>query len=530
MKKTKRVREVYKIGVDTEDYIHSSYTNMKNIFEENVITTKNSYDEALSSVRKVMVYILDDIIQYWKALRSEFIKKGISVGLTDKEDPSAFLEAYNQRFQEVIGGKITGDMLKLKNYTIEYKGVKSSTAKSASAIQKNQEKQQKIINDSWETLIEFMFEALKFYDQQNKLWETAFTGESEKDFKKRVKGAMPINRIEKEIKNALSKIGISPNNAIKFLTDIKNKKIALSAKKMEELFEASYENQYASASGLLIEYSALVELKEDEIFRKLLGGEDYDIRHQTGKQLQDISVGDLIVSNLSYEKKEVKDLKILSSFKLTDSISVERPYVVTADILDTALFINNRNLQIDKGTYEKIKWIRQNLISLSVFSTEGGEPNLEDFYRYETEMALLLQIPRILDGVYSYQAEILGPVLNNGSEAIIHTALFFTKGTFFWMVDILENIKSLIIEDNLKKGIVFTERKTIIQESPVTATDLENLYKEKREAIKSLSKHKVNYKTISDNIDLESINNKFKDWKPIKSILSTVKYGNLINK
>jgi hypothetical protein len=210
---------------------------------------------------------------------------------------------------------------------------------------------------------------------------------------------MPINLIVKEIKKALAPIGIKSDDDISSILNtlekIQNGSISLDDATAEQIFINSYENQFAQATGKLIEYTIDVDMKSDEILNQFVDNQT-DIRMPLSVMLKDVLVGDTLVATVKVDGKEIK---FLSSMKLTDKVSVERPYNTITDILETRnIEFANKAISVDNSIYNKISWIRKNLISLNVLAysrsisgeitTSSDSMDLKEFYNFEEDIAL----------------------------------------------------------------------------------------------------------------------------------------------
>jgi hypothetical protein len=210
---------------------------------------------------------------------------------------------------------------------------------------------------------------------------------------------MPINRILKEVKKALAPLGITEESDISSILDIlykiQNGTLNLSTATQEEIFTSTYTTGFAEASGKLIEYTVDVEMKADQILNKFVDNQT-DIRMPLGVILKDLLVGDTVVMTVEVDNQPVS---LLASMKLTDKVSVERDYNTVTDILQTRkLEFTNKSIQIDENLYNKISWIRKNLISLNVLSyekssngeisTKSNDIDLTEFYAFEEDIAL----------------------------------------------------------------------------------------------------------------------------------------------
>lgn len=509
IKRTPITNDFYDIG-NNYTYIHNSFINMQTMLSKNSYTLDSIYEEAFSKVKSVMLSIIDELIIDWQNLRQAFINDTIKKGMKTDDgsavstNPDKFLIEYNKFFKKLTQNKITGNLIELKKMGIEYK---KGSAKNVVDIQK-----------AFDLTTKLILDISNFYETQDKVWLTQITGETDKEFKKRMREAMPINQIIVRIKEALSSIGFK-GDSIKEIQKFVNllQKKELTDKQKEKLFVAVLENQFAAASGVLIEYSAMIETKENEFFKKIIGNNNSDIRQPWGKLFKDISVGDFFAGTTVYDNK---DIKIMSSFKLTDKVSVERPYNIVEDLLEVSKIKDAGNLSF----YNKVSWLRRNIASLSVMSRDVTALTAP-LETKESKLQLLLLIPRILDGIYSFQEESMSPQYQ-GSR--VHTALFFTKGEFFWMADILKKLKSLLENGKIEEGLA--SRKYTTNPIPVSNGDLEDIFQQKKNAIRFLAKEgkAINYINLYNEIDFTGINSKFKNWSPIKSITTIMKYQNLI--
>lgn len=491
-------------------YIHNNPIHFQNIINKNNISSKDLYLELKESANSVIISILDELIKDWEKIRTGIIKKGNEIGLSKETDPESFLKDYNNRFKSSIEGGITQDLFNWKEFKLDYKKIKRK--------KDNKKEIMNFINKSWDQFLNFLIKALNFYDVQSKIWVTAFTGETEEEFKKRMKLKMPINLIEQEIKKALAPLKIQNLNAslvIKKLKDIKNQVLPITESQKLEIFKNSFDNQFAQAAGKLIEFTSAEEEYTDEILSKLTI-EKPDIRKPIGVQLKDVAVGDVLVATLEFDNNKIK---VLKSWKLTEKTSVERRYSVTNDILP----------KLSDALCNKVSWLRQNINAFKAnYSNENQEywsDTLSHYINFEIEIALLLLIPRILDGIYEIQEKITYP--SYGSIRV-HTALFPIKDEFVWMADILKSLRKLIESNRVGDGITY--RKPEISKTPINSQEMDKLYLEKREAIKNLSKQseRIDYVNIAKLIDLNKLNQKFTNWKPISALTTTVKYGSLI--
>lgn len=521
--------DIYKID-QNPDYVHNFKDNFQTIYEANIGKLGAEYNALSEAAKTVIVAIMDELIVDWDKFRRAFIARGNELGLSDKNDPEGFILQYNKYFKDSTSGKLTGDMLDLKQATFAYKqAAKSKTGSSKKA---------EIVQENWSKLIKFFIEALNFYEEQNKIWVVQLTGETEEQYKKRMNTKMPINLIVKEIKKALAPIGIKSDDDISSILNtlekIQNGSISLDDETAEQIFINSYENQFAQATGKLIEFTIDVDMKSDEILNQFVDNQT-DIRMPLSVMLKDVLVGDTLVATVKVDGKEIK---FLSSMKLTDKVSVERPYNTITDILETRnIEFANKAISVDNSIYNKINWIRKNLISLNVLAysrsisgevtASSNSMDLKEFYAFEEDIALWNLIPRILDGIYEYQEEeIIKPQFQGNP---VHTALFFTKGKFVWMVDILIGLRNLLSSGNIESGI--SKSSPSYFEPPIKPSDLESLYREKRQILQSLKnkKIKIDYLTIAKDLKaLGQIDEIFKGWRPIKALKTVTKYSQFI--
>lgn len=528
--------DIYKID-QNPDYVHSFKDNFEKIFESNIGKIGTEYDGLKKAIETVIIAIMDELIVDWDQFRRAFIAKGNELGLSDKSDPDGFMVDYNNHFKRASAGTLTADMVELKEATFNFKKVKAKEKKKGFSTQ---EERAEIVQKSWKQLIQSFIKILQFYEKQNKIWVQQLTGETDKEFKHRQGLAMPINQIIKEMKKALAPIGVKSDDDIaillKTVEDIKSGNISLDSETMQEIFINSYENQFASSSGKLIEYTMDQTIKADAILSAMLD-DNSDIRKPLGVLLKDTIVGDTLVATVKINNKEVK---LLASVKLTDTADVKRPYSTITDILETRkLEFADKSVSIDESTYNKINWIRKNLISLNVLSyshgmngevkTANDDIDLTEFYNFEEDVALLNLIPRVLDGVYTYQEEkIIKPQFQGNP---VHTALFFAKGQFIWMVDVLIGLRNLLASGNIQSGIVKTSEGKKWSDIPIKSSDLEALYAEKRKLLKDFKNKniKIDYLTLAKDLKtLGVIDASFKGWRPIKALGTTVKYGQFL--
>ncbi len=520
--------------VQSLDYVHSHWKYFENIYNKNNIKLGRKdvfFQKAIASV----FLILDKQVAEWKAMRKAFIEEGINRKVFTSTDPKKCLDRWNKLYKELNEGekadKNLGAMNKLLDITAKFPNASKGgkTQKYLDFIETNLEN----AFNSFITIVDYITSkqtSTTDFLEANDYKSVKLVSSSDTAI---VRGITSINSI-------LSTMGVKETGKIgleKLKKDLINAKTKLLQKGDDASFNQlntfftlfgrqkpqKYLNNtiiqgnpaWIDSKGTLFE-----TIVEDALVKKKLAVPPVD--SNTGIELSKTTTSDVLSWSFSYDSKTVTGGM---SLKTTASGGFNTGYS-PIDFLNSPVF---KEVQNGMYTNRIISWLRANILTLNTFNAEESKEKLQiktvkfetksglkekditvttdkyldEFLDLEEFLAGLMILPRVLDGIYQYQDNILLPEFKN---KLYYTALINLKDRFVWVADLAEKLINSLktnIEDNpYYKFKAQQEKNTSTSfKFGYNKKHLEDFYNKKRSVLKNIDN--ILYSNISSAMSSE---------------------------
>lgn len=435
--------DIYNIG-RMKEYVHTNPENFMNQYRSNL----SSIDDAYKHFFRIMRIFLQDHINYWKKLESGLISEAKNQGVIESTMSSReFIIEYNSQFAALRKeGNLSWQFFEFKNIANEFTGkqdnVRKAKTKGGKALSAGR------MADNMTKNLEPILKAMTaIYNAEYDIhyrWAD-FMGYSPAVMKEILPNITAAKKGISEIFKMLKIDGVAQGDTLEFdkilsiLNGYKENIQPLNSKgkavgsdvltKFYTLATRSHMEKFLTGKnwgtgmlgtlGRALEDSEAVRIAEDRMLR---GNVD---KGQAIDYLKEINVGEFMkmdsVTDTIHFKYELggKTVSAGVSDKLTKAPGVLNKEYSSKDALENP-YIQSKFTGIGIGTkgsvLDIIYWLRSNMQALQytkIYTKDGGGSDFsfaesKKFFKYEKEVAGLLGIPRLLDGVYEYSKDQLG--------------------------------------------------------------------------------------------------------------------------
>ena len=565
MSDTSKWKDFYNIP-DKQDYIHSNRHGFEYILSKNNMSAKDILKDTQDNLTTIIIEVYKDILSYWAGLRKTFIEAFVKEGLTKETDPTSFLKDFNQVFKNAVSQNVTMSILNWKKWSIQL--YKKSGLKDLSALKKNE----KTINQAFENLMTMLVDLINYHDSYLEDWNKMIFNLPEKQKKEynlnysfgresdKKKKQYPLSFLLDTIKTFANLLGIQANNTqelIQSILDYKMKIDNMNAKDPDKAlaykefavhasskqtitknFVSFIEGAATAPEGyvgltdslaIAAEYTSQDALAKSNMNKKDIEG--LDITNLKGIQLSERTTIDQILISLGTDESD--QLIFGASWKLRNEPILKSQYAKS-----------NYEDFLPKDKIDFLYWFRRNFIALSKWERSGdmyaSSVGYGDFIDFETSIASLMALPRMLDGIIDYTD---GVALKDFNGSKYHNAIIMLDNeNWTWVYDVIsyliealqKSYKGSGISGALASGtdaIKEIEEKIATNIENVSVSDLTALWEKKKAIIKEFSKV-TRYDLLYTNLgaDMQTIVNQSFAKAPIEGIYLTLNLGKFIGK
>lgn len=566
-KNTEKWKDFYNIP-QKENYIHSNKYSFEYILSKNNMSAKDILKDTEKNLANVIILVYEDILKYWENLRNIFIKTFVDKGLTKETDPNKFLEIFNDIFTDAISSNVTQKILTWKSSNVEIYG-SAGALKDTSALEKNKKK----IENAFDNLIDMLIELVNYHDSYLEEWNSMIFNEPverrsdygkfgygrefeyTKDGKKIKKKEYPFSVLLDNIKTLASILGINANSTTELIKEIQKYKDQLNIMAMTNPDQALAHKEFAihasskqsitnkfthfisgvatapigyvgltDSIATIAEYTSQDALSKSILANKNLKG--LDITNLQGVALSDKTTIDQILVSVETDKDT---LYFGSSWKLRNEPILKSQYAKS-----------NYEDFLPKDKQDFLYWFRRNYLALGTWERSGdmyflGDISPKEYIDFETTIASLMALPRMLDGIIDYTD---GVALKDFNGSKYHNALIMLDNkTWTWVYDIMvymidgmkKDYKSLGISGALGGGsdLIKSARGKIEENiKSINPGELKDLWEKKKSIIKKFgrsTRYDLLYNGLAN--DMQGIVNQSFARAPIEGIYLTLNLG-----